>query len=132
MKESLLDKQKEEHSNYDEQLEHSLCLYIVYTSITFLFMCEMFFVDVILYYYTNNINYYFYVLLFSTSFCKIILKMVARKIDVSNMNYVRSCYNINFDSTRLTWCHYVSMQLFVEFTISLVYFINYYGLFIYE
>ena len=112
------------------KVKHSFCLYIMFDFLFFLFVCSVHFIASILYYYKSNINHYFFYLLLSTSFFKITLKFVARKIDIINMNY-------NYDSTSNynssnKWYYYTSMEIFVEFCINFAYFIFYYYLFIFE
>ena len=106
-----------------KNFEHLFGLLIVFAFVVFVYFCVMYFVQTILFYYTKNINYYFYCLLFVTSFLKLLLKFLARKIDINNMN-------CNHNSTK--WYHYISMELLIEFTINFQYFANYYELFIYE
>lgn len=97
------------------------CLYIVFTLLVFLFYCQIYFASGVLYFY--NVRYYFYCLSFSATVFKLILKFIARKIDINNMI-------VNYNSTK--WYYHVSMELFVEFSIDFVYFLHYYNLFIYE
>ena len=106
-----------------KKFQHSFGLFIVFTFVILAYVCTIFFLQRILYYYTANINYYFYCLLFLTSFFKLLLKFIARKIDINNMN-------CNCNSTK--WYHYISMELFIEFNVNLQYFTCYYTLFIYE
>ena len=106
-----------------KKFQHSFSLLIAFTFVVFVYFCAMYFVQATLYFYTKNINYYFYCLLFLTSFFKLLLKFLARKIDINNMN-------CNHNSTK--WYHYISMELFIEFNINFQYFVNYYQLFIYE
>ena len=112
--------------NLKQKLKHSFGLYIMFTLLLCIYLCEMLVVEEILYYYTKNLNYYFYVLLFSSSLSKILLKLVARNIDVINMNCE---YNLYISKK---WYHYVCMELLIELSINLVYFTNYYLLFLYE
>ena len=115
-------------------IKYSFCLYIVLTLLLFIFICEMYLVTTILYFYTKNVDYYFYCLLFSTSSSKILLKFFGKKIDRINMN----CYNNNnnnnnnSNSIQLQWYHYISCELFIEFCINFQYFLYYYELFVYE
>ena len=106
-----------------KKFEHSFGLFIVFTFVIFAYLCTIFFVQEILSFYTKNVNYYFYCLLFFTSFFKLLLKFVARKIDINNMN-------CNHNSTK--WYHYISMELLIEFSVNFQYFVSYYLLFIYE
>ena len=116
----------------NEKLACSFVLCIVLILVLFLFFCQMFFVQMILYYYTKNINYYFYCLLFSTSCSKLLLKYISKKIDINNMNRNKNYNNINCNYNCTAWYHYVSLELFIEFGINFVYFLNYYELFIHE
>ena len=62
------------------------CLFTVFTFVIFGYFCAMYFVQAILAFYTKNTKYYFYCLLFLTSFFKLLLKHIAKKIDINNMN----------------------------------------------
>ena len=114
---------------HKKTIKHSFCLYILFDLFFFLFVCTVHLIASILYYYKSNINHYFFCLLLSTSFFKISLKFIARKIDIVNMNFYINNINVN---TRKKWYHYISMELFVEFCINFAYFIFYYYLFIFE
>lgn len=86
----------------------------------------------------NNIasyQAYIYILILSTSSLKILLKYIGRKIDIYNVTVMISrCADIqtvccNYD---YKWYHFLSMEMFVEFGMSLTYFYYYYQLFALE
>ena len=108
---------------------YSFCLYNLFVVILVVFLCIFYLIVGVLYYYISHIYYYFYSLLFVTSFFKFVLKYIARKIDIDNMNCT---YNYNCNSSQRRWYNYVSMEMFVEFLFIFTYFINYYELFIFE
>ena len=115
------------YSYSSKKSKYSFCIYIVFGILILLFDAEIYVVTRILYFYTSHVDYYFYCLLFSTSVSKTLLKFVANRIDSINMNYTRK-----FEFISPKWYRYISMEIFIEFSIDLVYYGGYYYLFIYE
>ena len=61
------------------------CLYIMFNIVLFLFSCAIYSISNILSFYVSQVDSYFYLLLFTTSFFKILFKFGARKIDTGDI-----------------------------------------------
>ena len=125
------------YSTYnDESKSVNFCLYNVFAITLFLLFGVFKFFGTMLYYYSYanfNINEYYYGLIFTISLFKLILKFIARKIDIINVNRHRARDQHNHITDIVdNWHCYVSMEMFVEFFMNFVYFTYYYQMFIYE
>lgn len=80
----------------------------------------------------TNIGGYFLALLCGMSLFKFIFKYIAGKFDTYKMNTHRVKFPISAslsDDKRNNWRDFVSMEMFIEFMINLMYYLSYYRLF---
>ena len=130
-----------------------LMLFVGFCAAWMLFLCT-FYILLDLNISTQNLTYYFYGLLSVTSIFKLILKYIARHIDIvrqvcfkhekiskSDESYQSQYWaiksnndkysNVNVSSDR-EFIHFVSLEIIMEFVVNLFYYYNYYYYFILE
>ena len=86
----------------------------------------------------DKISYYYYTLLIVTSCFKLNLKHIARQIDISTINNCYGMYNDNIhynnkfmsEIEKLSKC--ISFELLMEIIVTMLYYYNYYQIFIYD
>ena len=119
------------YSNSWDYNSHIVMLMLILSCIAayFLFNGSLYLIYQVVYWYceyTDKYIVYFYSLLLVTSSFKIIIKFIARRIDICNMNASKQTNNGK------KWYNFVSMEILTEFIVNMNYFIIYYGLFIIE
>ena len=77
---------------------------------------------------TVNLDYYFYFLLSMTAIFKLILKKLARFIDIIRKNN----YHLHLSNNKYAFVYFISFEILVEIVISILYFNVFYYFFIFE